>query len=180
MTSITTDITQTTFLFWWPKPRETIYLVEVISLWTLSQITASFADEGFWQTPGKLCKVWVNSSGLMSTRGSSWSLSKSGTKPFCSPPILSKLASLGTTKVPLKLSMSFTKSRRFRVIMEFRSKSRRFRLIMELRSMPALCLSFTEPCRFRVFMECLLLRSIPALLGAERSGQSQAKWPGAL
>ena len=72
----------------------------------------------------------------MSTRGIAWSPSISGTKSFCWPPILSKLASLATTKGPLKLSMSFTKSHRFRVIMELRSKSRRFRLIMESRSMP--------------------------------------------
>ena len=53
---------------------------------------------------------------------------------------------------------------RFRLIMEFRSKSRRFCLIMEFRSMPALCLSFKEPCRFLLFMECRLLKSISARL----------------
>ena len=86
----------------------------------------------------------------------------------------------GHNQVLLKLSMSFTKSHRFRLIMEFRSKSRRFCLIMEFRSMPALCLSFTEPCRFRLFMECRLLKFISAPLGAERLGHSQEKWPWAL
>ena len=126
-------------VFWWPKPGETISLVEVISLWTSSQIISLFASEACWQTSWSFCKVWANSSGLMSTRGISWSSSISGAKSFCSSPTLSTFALLGTTNVPWKFSTSFTKSRRFRFIMELRSKSRRFRLIMELRSMLVVC-----------------------------------------
>ena len=40
--------------------------------------------------------------------------------------ILSELPSLGTTNIPLKLSVSFTKSRRFRLIMELRSVNVQF------------------------------------------------------
>ena len=179
MMSITIDIIQRTCI-WMTKPKQNISLVEVKSLWTLSQITSSFANKTCWHTSGTFCKVWAYWSGLMSTRGISWSSSMSGAKSFCSSGTLSKLALLGTIKVPLKFSMSFTKSRRFHFIMDFRSKSRRFHLIMELRSMPAICLSFTEPCRFRLFLECRHLRSISALLGAERLGHSQGNWPRAL
>ena len=142
--------------FAYQNPEKNISLVDVTYLWPLSQIISSFAKESCWQTSGIFSKVWVNSSGLTPTRGTSWSSSMSGTKSFCSSPTLSKLAPL-----------SFKKSRIFRFTMELRSKSRIFRFIMEWRSMPALCVSFTESCPYWVFMEFRHLRSVSALLGAE-------------
>ena len=165
--SITIDIIQTTCILMTSTQRKNLFLVDVISFWPLSQIIWSFAKESCWQTSGIFSKVWVNSSELTPAYGTSWSSSMSGTKSFCSSLTLSKLAPLGTIKVPLNLSTSFKKSRRFRFTMELRSKSRRFRLIMELRPMAALCLSFTESCQFRVFVECRHSRSISALFGAE-------------
>ena len=41
-------------------------------------------------------------------------------------------------------------------------------------------MSFSESWRPRLFMECLQLRSISALLGAERLVHSRAKWLGAV
>ena len=147
---------------------------KIVKIFSETNIFGVWAGTDKWHVTGITRFTWYGINIRITTdktfkpsnRGISWSSSISGAKSFCSSPTLPKSALLGTTKFPLKFSMSFT-------------KSRRFRLIMELRSMLAICLSFTESCRFRVFMECHL-RSTSALLGAERLGHSQGNRPLAL
>ena len=140
---------------------------------------SSFANESCWQTSGQFRKVWVSSYGLKTTRGISWSPYMSGTKPVPSSPTLSELTSLGTTKVPLQLSMSLSKSRRFHVIMELRHMSRIFCLIMKLRSKSPLACHLQNHVDFGFFREYFQLISKSDPLGAPRLEHSHTKWPGA-